>query len=226
MFANPFWPRTPPVLAWPRLTLRAADVRLFDMVRRDAAVQKQKLWELLQMMDIWNLRSFRGQKPRERAWNAATRMLPALTWLVKYNVRKQLFNDIAAGIAVSFLIVPQVCSAPGGATRAALTPLLPRAGAVLCRRGGAACHPGPLCVPVACKRVGAATHAAACVHRRGASHVLESCSSLLACLSHARAIHFAPKGLRAAVLLCLLWLLDVPADWRGGHRVAADAKHH
>ena len=77
------------------------------MVRRDAAVQKQKLWELVQMMDIWNLRSFRGQNRRERAWNAATRMLPALNWLVKYNVRKQLLNDIAAGIAVSFLIVPQ-----------------------------------------------------------------------------------------------------------------------
>ena len=92
---------------WLRLTLRAADVRLFDMVRRDAAVQKQKLWELVQMLDIWNLRSFQGQSRRERAWNAATRVLPALTWLAKYNVRKQLLNDIAAGIAVSFLIVPQ-----------------------------------------------------------------------------------------------------------------------
>ena len=83
------------------------------MVRRDAAVQKQKLWELVQMLDIWNLRSFRAQNRRERAWNAATRMLPALTWLVKYNVRKQLLNDIAAGIAVSFLIVPQGLSYAG-----------------------------------------------------------------------------------------------------------------
>ena len=81
------------------------------MVRRDAAVQKQKLWELVQMLDIWNLRSFRAQNWRERAWNAATRMLPALNWLVKYNVRKQLLNDIAAGIAVSFLIVPQARTA-------------------------------------------------------------------------------------------------------------------
>ena len=114
-FANP---------VWLRLTLRAADVRLFDMVRRDAAVQKQKLLELLQMLDIWNLRSFRGQKPRERAWNAATRMLPALTWLVKYDVHKQLLNDIAAGIAVSFLIVPQARRSAPLRTHAVLTALL------------------------------------------------------------------------------------------------------
>ena len=84
-----------------------ADVRLFDMVRRDAAVQRQKLLEMLQMLDIWDLRSFRGQGRKERAWNAATRVLPCLTWMVKYNPRKQLWKDIAAGIAVSFLIVPQ-----------------------------------------------------------------------------------------------------------------------
>lgn len=85
-----------------------ADVRLFDMVRRDAGVQRQKLLELLQMLDIWNLRGFSGQNRRERAWNFATRVLPCLTWMVKYNPRKQLWNDMAAGLAVSFLIVPQV----------------------------------------------------------------------------------------------------------------------
>ena len=34
-------------------------------------------------------------------------MLPCLHWLVKYDVRKQLLPDICAGIAVTFLIVPQ-----------------------------------------------------------------------------------------------------------------------
>jgi len=82
-------------------------VRLFDMVRRDAGVQRQKLLELLQMLDIWNLRGFSGQNRRERAWNFATRVLPCLTWMVKYNPRKQLWNDMAAGLAVSFLIIPQ-----------------------------------------------------------------------------------------------------------------------
>ena len=96
-----------------RLTPRAlcaADVRLFDGVRLFDAAQRQKLLELAQMLDIWNLRSFRGQGRRERAWNAATRVLPCLTWMVKYNPRKQLAKDIAAGIAVSFLIVPQARS--------------------------------------------------------------------------------------------------------------------
>jgi hypothetical protein len=91
------------------LALRS-DVRFFDMVRRDAAVQKQKLLEFLQMLDIWDLRSFKSQGRKQRAWNAATRLLPCLTWIVKYNPRKQLAKDLAAGVAVSFLIVPQARS--------------------------------------------------------------------------------------------------------------------
>jgi hypothetical protein len=83
-------------------------VRLFDLVRRDkAALPKQKLAELARMFDLWDLRSFRRQNRRERAWNAATRLLPALTWMVKYDYKKQLYPDLAAGVAVSFLIVPQ-----------------------------------------------------------------------------------------------------------------------
>jgi len=52
-------------------------------------------------------RSFKGQAPREAAWNAATRLLPCLRWLVKYDVKTQLLPDMAAGLAVTFLIVPQ-----------------------------------------------------------------------------------------------------------------------
>ena len=80
------------------------------MVRRDAALQKQKLLEFLRMLDIWDLASFRSMQRKQQAWNAATRLLPCLTWMVKYNPRKQLAKDIAAGIAVSFLIVPQARS--------------------------------------------------------------------------------------------------------------------
>ncbi len=39
--------------------------------------------------------------------------MPALTWLVKYEPRKQLAKDILAGVAVSFLIVPQGLSYAG-----------------------------------------------------------------------------------------------------------------
>ena len=85
-------------------------MRLLDGLRLFDKAQRQKLLELAQVLDIWNLRSFRGQGARQRAWNAATRLLPCLTWMVKYNPRKQLAKDIAAGIAVSFLIVPQVRS--------------------------------------------------------------------------------------------------------------------
>ena len=52
-------------------------------------------------------RSFKGQSAREAAWNAATRLLPCLRWLVKYDVKRQLPRDFAAGLAVTFLIVPQ-----------------------------------------------------------------------------------------------------------------------
>jgi hypothetical protein len=79
-------------------------LRLFDKA------QRQKLVEMLQWLDIWDLRSFKTQSLKQRAWNAATRLLPCLTWLIKYNPRKQLAKDIAAGIAVSFLIVPQARS--------------------------------------------------------------------------------------------------------------------
>jgi MFS superfamily sulfate permease-like transporter len=43
----------------------------------------------------------------------ATRLVPALTWIVKYEPRKQLARDLLAGIAVSFLIVPQGLSYAG-----------------------------------------------------------------------------------------------------------------
>jgi hypothetical protein len=137
-------------------------VRLFDLVRRDkAALPTQKLAELARMFDLWDLRSFRRQNRRERAWNAATRLLPALTWMVKYDYKKQLYPDIAAGVAVSFLIVPQARpltlrasnvaahGCPRGGRASSLTRALsPCAGPVVRRRGGAACHPRALCVSV------------------------------------------------------------------------------
>ena len=82
-------------------------MRLFDLVRQHREVQVAKIWALLQQLDLWDLRSFGKQTRRQRCWNAATRLLPCLHWLAKYKPRKQLGPDIAAGIAVSFLIVPQ-----------------------------------------------------------------------------------------------------------------------
>jgi len=57
--------------------------------------------------------SFKGQTPREAAWNAATRVLPCLIWMQHYDVKKQLLPDLAAGIAVTFLIIPQGLSYAG-----------------------------------------------------------------------------------------------------------------
>jgi len=58
-------------------------------------------------------RSFKGQNVREKAWNVATRLCPALVWLEKYEIRRQLPLDIAAGVAVTFLIIPQGLSYAG-----------------------------------------------------------------------------------------------------------------
>lgn len=68
---------------------------------RDKA--RAALWAL----DIWDLRSFVGQSARERAWNAAVRVAPCLAWLWRYNWKQQLVADVAAGVAVACLIVPQ-----------------------------------------------------------------------------------------------------------------------
>ena len=57
--------------------------------------------------------SFKGQTPREAAWNVATRVLPCLIWMQNYDVKKQLLRDIAAGVAVTFLIIPQGLSYAG-----------------------------------------------------------------------------------------------------------------
>jgi hypothetical protein len=57
--------------------------------------------------------SFKGQTPREKAWTVATRLAPCLTWLSKYEPRKQLAPDVLAGIAVAFLIIPQGLSYAG-----------------------------------------------------------------------------------------------------------------
>jgi sulfate transporter 4 len=43
----------------------------------------------------------------------ATRLAPCLTWLSKYEPRKQLAPDLLAGIAVAFLIIPQGLSYAG-----------------------------------------------------------------------------------------------------------------
>ena len=63
--------------------------------------------------DALRRRSFKGQSAREAAWNAATRLLPCVTWLQRYKWRTRLAKDVAAGIAVAFLIVPQGLSYAG-----------------------------------------------------------------------------------------------------------------
>ena len=40
-------------------------------------------------------------------------MLPCLLWLQRYDVKRQLHQDIAAGVAVTFLIIPQGLSYAG-----------------------------------------------------------------------------------------------------------------
>ena len=57
--------------------------------------------------------SFKGQSRREAAWNITTRLLPCVTWLKRYEWRTRLAKDVAAGIAVTFLIVPQGLSYAG-----------------------------------------------------------------------------------------------------------------
>ena len=57
--------------------------------------------------------SFRGQSRREAAWNIATRLLPCVTWLKRYEWRMRLAQEVGAGIAVTFLIVPQGLSYAG-----------------------------------------------------------------------------------------------------------------
>ena len=41
----------------------------------------------------------------------ATRVLPCLVWMSRYDVKRQLPADLAAGVAVAFLIVPQARAA-------------------------------------------------------------------------------------------------------------------
>ena len=57
-----------------------------------------QLWErYAEKLDIWSLSSFRGQTQREKAWNVGVRVLPCLDWLQRYDVKRQLLRDIAAG---------------------------------------------------------------------------------------------------------------------------------
>ena len=57
--------------------------------------------------------TFKNASPREQAWDAATRVLPCISWMRRYNVKEQLFKDVAAGIAVTCLIIPQGLSYAG-----------------------------------------------------------------------------------------------------------------
>jgi hypothetical protein len=83
-------------------------VRIYDLLKpfqEDAT--RLRVRRFASKLDLWHLRSFGGQSARQAAWNAATRLAPCLRWMRRYNVRQQLLPDIAAGIAVTFLIVPQ-----------------------------------------------------------------------------------------------------------------------
>jgi hypothetical protein len=57
--------------------------------------------------------SFKGQNWRDAAWNIASRLLSCVTWLKRYEWRTRLAKDVAAGVAVTFLIVPQGLSYAG-----------------------------------------------------------------------------------------------------------------
>ena len=57
--------------------------------------------------------SFKGQTAREAAWNVAVRVAPFLNWAHTYDVKRQLLPDIAAGVAVTCLIIPQGLSYAG-----------------------------------------------------------------------------------------------------------------
>jgi hypothetical protein len=92
-----------------------ADVRIFDLVKPFEELPREKVVGWAEKLDLWDLRcasacwrharllrlmglpprrSFKGQSTREGAWNAATRVLPCLVWMVKYDVKKQLPQDI------------------------------------------------------------------------------------------------------------------------------------
>jgi len=84
-------------------------VRAYDLVKPHQEMEdgSVKRWlSRLDLWDLWDLGSFRGQTSRAKAWNVATRILPCLTWLARYQP-KQLPSDIAAGVAVALLIIPQ-----------------------------------------------------------------------------------------------------------------------
>jgi hypothetical protein len=57
--------------------------------------------------------SFKGQTTREAAWNVAVRVAPFLNWAHTYDVKRQLLPDVAAGVAVTCLIIPQGLSYAG-----------------------------------------------------------------------------------------------------------------
>ena len=52
-------------------------------------------------------RLFSRLTPSERNWELIHRLAPLTRWLRSYDWRKRLHKDIIAGIAVSFLQVPQ-----------------------------------------------------------------------------------------------------------------------
>lgn len=50
---------------------------------------------------------FKDMTPKEKKIEFISRLVPCVRWLRKYDWRRNLKDDILAGITVSFLIVPQ-----------------------------------------------------------------------------------------------------------------------
>ena len=86
-----------------RRAVQRTEVPAYELSRsvHDLRLLPAQLWERYgERLDIWNLASFRNQDRRARAWNVAVRVLPCLDWLQRYDVKTQLYRDIAAGECV------------------------------------------------------------------------------------------------------------------------------
>ena len=50
---------------------------------------------------------YRGRPFRESFHHLLHQLFPCLDWLLHYNFRQQLKNDVLAGLSVGFMLIPQ-----------------------------------------------------------------------------------------------------------------------
>ena len=92
------------------------EVRLIDITQRPRPTQlKTAKRSILDQLDLWNLRSLpiSGQPAKVVVWEILSFLLPCLKWLAEYDWKTQLPKDVGAGLAVTFLKVPQGLSYAG-----------------------------------------------------------------------------------------------------------------